>query len=96
MTLATRPNPGDYEQQHLRMLSDIQDSAEAAGIRFTLTWDGTIHDRSVWADNGWLILLGRGLDIFQKGTGGPFNLATRHQSFRRVVAFGVTYVHEGG
>jgi ATP-dependent Lon protease len=94
VTLATRPNPGEHEQQHLRMLSDIQDSAEAAGIRFTLTWDETIHDRSIWADNGWLILLGRGLDIFQKGTGGPFDLATRHQSFRQVVAFGVTYIRE--
>ncbi len=94
VTLVTKPESGQYEQAHLLMLKDIQDSAAAAGINFTVTWDDTIHDRSIRANNGWRILLGRGLDIFQKGSGSQFDLAARRQEFRQVVAFGVTYILE--
>ncbi|NEM91471.1 BREX system Lon protease-like protein BrxL [Galbitalea soli] len=97
VTLVTKAETGQYEQAHLLMLKDIQDSAAAAGINFAVTWDETIHDRSIRADNGWTILLGRGLDIFQKGSGSQYDLAARRQEFRQVVAFGVTYIHgEGG
>jgi ATP-dependent Lon protease len=95
VTLVTKAETGQYEQSHLLMLKDIQDSAAAAGINFTVTWDETIHDRSIRADNGWAILLGRGLDIFQKGSGSQFDLAARRQEFRQIVAFGVTYINEG-
>lgn len=94
VTLVTKAETGQYEQSHLLMLKDIQDSAAAAGINFTVTWDETIHDRSIRADNGWKILLGRGLDIFQKGSGSQFDLAARRQEFRQIVAFGVTYINE--
>ncbi|GCE75652.1 BREX system Lon protease-like protein BrxL [Cellulomonas biazotea] len=94
VTLVTKPDTGEYEKQHLLMLKDIQDSAARAGISFTVAWDDTIHDRSIRADNGWRILLGRGLDIFQKGSGGQFDLGARNHAFRQVVAFGVTYIRE--
>lgn len=45
-------------------------------------------------DNGWLILLGRGLDIFQRSPGNQYDLAVRHQQFRQVAGFGITYIHE--
>lgn len=93
VTLVTKAERGPYEHAHLLMLKDIQDSSAAAGINFTVTWDETIHDRSIRADNGWTILLGRGLDIFQKGSGSQFDLSARRQEFRQVVAFGVTYIH---
>ena len=95
VTLVTKAETGQYEHAHLLMLKDIQDSAAAAGINFSVTWDETIHDRSIRADNGWTILLGRGLDIFQKGSGSQFDLAARRQEFRQIVAFGVTYINEG-
>ena len=97
VTLVTKADTGQYEQAHLLMLKEIQDSASAAGINFTVTWDEKIHDRSIRADNGWTILLGRGLDIFQKGSGSQYDIAARRQEFRQVVAFGVTYIRgEGG
>ena len=52
----------------------------------------TIHDRSISADNGWKIMLGRGLDIFQYVSNDAFDPALRNQEFRQVKAFGVTYL----
>lgn len=95
VTLVTKEVRGEYEQQHLLMLKDIQDSAATAGIQFTVTWDETIHDRSIRTDHGWKLLLGRGLDIFQKGSGSPYDLGSRRQEFRQVFAFGITYINEG-
>lgn len=94
VTLVTKEVRGEYEQQHLLMLKDIQDSAATAGIQFTVTWDETIHDRSIRTDHGWKLLLGRGLDIFQKGSGSPYDLGSRRQEFRQVFAFGITYINE--
>jgi len=95
VTLVTKEVRGEYEQQHLLMLKDIQDSAATAGIQFTVTWDETIHDRSIRTDHGWKLVLGRGLDIFQKGSGSPYDLGSRRQEFRQVFAFGITYINEG-
>ena len=95
VVLVTKEDDSDYAQQHLLMLKDIQDSAATVGIRFTVTWDETIHDRSIRTDHGWRLLLGRGLDIFQKGSGNQYDLGSRRQEFRQVFAFGITYIREG-
>jgi len=94
VTLVTKEDRGEYAQQHLLMLKDIQDSAATVGIQFTVSWDETIHDRSIRTDHGWKLLLGRGLDIFQKGSGSQFDLGSRRQEFRQVFAFGITYIRE--
>lgn len=94
VTLVTKEDTGQFQQQHLLMLKDIQDGAASVGIKFNVQWDETIHDRSIRADNGWKILLGRGLDIFQKGSGSQFDIGARRQEFRQVVAFGLTYIRE--
>ncbi|MEF3322194.1 BREX system Lon protease-like protein BrxL [Gulosibacter sp. GYB002] len=96
VTLVTKAEQGEYEQQHLHMLKEIQDSAATVGIRFAVTWDETIHDRSIRTDHGWKLLLGRGLDIFQKGSGSQYDLGARRQEFRQVFAFGITYIRENG
>lgn len=95
VTLVTKEDRSEHAQQHLLMLKDIQDSAASVGIQFTVTWDETIHDRSIRTDHGWKLLLGRGLDIFQKGSGSQFDLGSRRQEFRQVFAFGITYINEG-
>jgi ATP-dependent Lon protease len=53
-----------------------------------------IHDRSIMTDTGWKILLGRGLDIFQRMSDSPFDLATKHQKYRELKAFGITYLRD--
>ncbi|GAA1197695.1 BREX system Lon protease-like protein BrxL [Brevibacterium paucivorans] len=94
VTLVTKEDRGEYAQQHLLMLKEIQDSTATVGIKFTVTWDETIHDRSIRTDHGWKLVLGRGLDVFQKGSGSQFDLGSRRQEFRQVFAFGITYIHE--
>jgi ATP-dependent Lon protease len=92
--LVTKEDKSEFQQQHLLMLKDIQDGAASVGIKFNVEWDETIHDRSIKSDTGWKILLGRGLDIFQKGSGSQYDIGARRQEFRQVVAFGVTYINE--
>ncbi|WP_084182320.1 BREX system Lon protease-like protein BrxL [Mycolicibacterium austroafricanum] len=94
VTLVTKEDKPEYEQQQLLMLKTIQDGAASVGIKFNVHWDSSIHDRSIRSDTGWKILLGRGLDIFQKGSGSQFDIGSRRQEFRQVVAFGVTYIRE--
>lgn len=94
VNLVTKEDTGDFQKQHLLMLKEIQDGAASVGIEFNVQFDEKIHDRSIRADSGWKILLGRGLDIFQKGSGSQFDIGARRQEFRQVVAFGVTYIRE--
>ena len=94
VTLVTKEDKPEYEQQQLLMLKAIQDGADSVGIKFNVHWDSSVHDRSIRTDTGWKILLGRGLDIFQKGSGSQFDIGARRQEFRQVVAFGVTYIRD--
>jgi ATP-dependent Lon protease len=96
MTLVTKEDKHEYQQQQLLMLKAIQDGAASVGIKFNVQWDESIHDRSIRTETGWKILLGRGLDIFQKGSGSQFDFGSRRQEFRQVVAFGVTFIREPG
>ncbi len=43
------------------------------GIIFPCEFDDFIHDRSIEMNNGWKVILGRGLDIWQK-TGGWYDI----------------------
>jgi ATP-dependent Lon protease len=36
------------------------------GIEFSYDFSTTVHRRGIEADNGWKIIIDRGLDIFQK------------------------------
>ena len=82
-------------RKQLELLVKIKQGAAIGGINFDVSFDDTIHDRSIVTDTGWKILLGRGLDIFQYVTGDTFDLATKLQEYRHVKAFGVTYIRDG-
>ena len=89
-------NDGEKLRKQLELLLKIKQGAAVGGINFDVSFDDTIHDRSIITDTGWKILLGRGLDIFQYVTGDAFDLATKLQRYRHVKAFGMTYIREGG
>jgi len=82
----------DRLRKQLEFLLKIKQAAAVAGINLDVSFDDSIHDRSIITDAGWTILLGRGLDIFQFVTGDAFDLASKLQEFRQVKTFGVTYI----
>ncbi len=93
ITVENQESP-EKAQRQLENLFQIKQSAATLGIILDVEFADpqTIHDRSITTDTGWKILLGRGLDIFQRTTDSPFDLATKYQRYRGVKAFGVTYV----
>jgi len=85
----------ELASKQIELLAKVRQGAAVGGVAFDVTFDGSIHDRSIVTDTGWRILLGRGLDIFQYVTGDAFDLASRRQEYRQVKAFGITYVRAG-
>lgn len=81
-------------QKQIEFLLGVQKAAAGAGIDLDVKFDASIHDRSIVANSGWRINLGRGLDIFQYVSNDPFDLAVKLQQYRQVKAFGVTYIRE--
>ncbi len=81
-------------QKQMEFLLRVKQAAAVAGIDLDVKFDATIHDRSIVANSGWRINLGRGLDIFQFVANDAFDLAVKLQQYRQVKAFGLTYIRE--
>jgi ATP-dependent Lon protease len=95
--LLTAPDPEDLARQ-AGYLEQIRDGIAPLGVEFSWSFDGTntIHARHLVTDTGWKILLDRGLDVFQRADlNSGFSPANRHQRFRQVKGFEVTYLREG-
>lgn len=81
-----------------RQTENFQKMAEAcAGIGIQFTWEydktGTKHDRDITTDQGWKIVLSRGLDVFQRyELNDTFSFTNRMQQHRQCKEFNVTYV----
>lgn len=72
-------------------LEEISDSVFDLGIKLSWDFNPNQHDRYIETDNGWKIILGRGLDIFLKPEG-RFNVADLWQEKRKCRACEITYV----
>lgn len=66
-------NNEEYQDNAREAFEQMTYSLESVGILFTYEFDADIHDRSIQMNNGWKIILGRGLDIWQK-TGGWYDI----------------------
>lgn len=66
-------NNEDYIEGAKDAFEQMTYSLESIGIIFTYEFEENIHDRSITMNNGWKIVLGRGLDIWQK-TGGWYDV----------------------
>ncbi|OIQ21191.1 BREX system Lon protease-like protein BrxL [Lacinutrix sp. MedPE-SW] len=84
-------NNEDYIEDAKEAFKQMQYSLEGIGIIFTYEFDDFIHDRSIILDNGWKVILGRGLDIWQK-TGGWYDINEYLQEKRLCKACEVTFV----
>ena len=70
-------------------LNDIQDDLTGYGIEFTYKLRD-FHDRAITTDDGWRIVLGRGLDIYDKYS--AFSVASGRPDKRRVKEFSIDYM----
>lgn len=69
-------------------LDDIKDDMIEYGIEFDYKFRD-FHDRCIRTDNGWVISLGRGLDIYEKYS--PYSVAAVRPGKRKCKEFMVTY-----
>jgi len=84
-------NNEDYIDGAKEAFEQMTYSLETIGILFSYEFDDYIHDRSIVMDNGWKIVLGRGLDIWQK-TGGWYDINEYVQEKRICKACEVTFL----
>ncbi|XP_014664044.1 PREDICTED: MIT domain-containing protein 1-like [Priapulus caudatus] len=54
----------DTYQQHQR-LEELAHSLGERGVKLAVQYSATLHDREIRVDNGWIIQIGRGLDIYK-------------------------------
>jgi ATP-dependent Lon protease len=88
-------NDSEYNlQESSDNLDEIAESVFDMGIKMTFEMQPNLHDRFIQSDNGWKVVLGRGLDIFQKSEG-RFSIADLRQDKRRCKACEITYLKNG-
>jgi ATP-dependent Lon protease len=95
--LSTVSDPLVAEKQD-QWLAKIRESCAGVGINLEYEYvQEGLHDRWIETDNGWRIVLGRGLDIYQPGElNENFVFESHNPSLRKCKGFGVTYVKQGG
>ena len=82
----------EYPDRQIDNLSQVQATFGTLGIALTYEFSESGHDRSIVTDTGWRVILGRGLDIYQRYSDNDWlNPLTRQQKLRRVKEFSVTY-----
>ena len=78
--LLTSKCPQQGEEQH-RKLSELKSSLAGRKIALVVEYSDTLHDRQVVFDSGWVVKIGRGLDIYKPPEGkmalGAFDLKLR-------------------
>ena len=62
-------------------LSQLKQSLEEHNIQLFVNFNNKLHDRSIYLDNGWVIKIGRGLDIYQP-TDSQFSVGTSNYELR--------------
>jgi len=85
-------NNEEYLPDIQKNLNQMASSLEPLGIYLTYEFDDKAHDRSIIMDNGWKIILGRGLDIFQK-TNGWYDIAEYDQTKRQCKSCEITFLY---
>lgn len=84
-------NSEEFLEASRNAFEEITDSLESIGIIFTYEFTETKHDRSITLDNGWKIVMGRGLDLYQK-TNGWYDIAEYSQEKRLCRECEITFI----
>lgn len=63
----------DQRRQQQSKLGELATSLLSYQITLEIEYSQTLHDREIRFNNGWIVKIGRGLDIY-KGTKGKFEI----------------------
>jgi ATP-dependent Lon protease len=86
----------EYQKQvNSRKFDEIAASLEGHGVTLTYEFSDTIHRRAIELDNGWRIILDRGLDIYQKPES-KYELSELDQTKRKCRETQIVYMREKG
>ena len=88
ITLSTA-NEESRIPEMIDIFDDLTDELALYGIEFEYNFDAT-HDRQIAMDNGWTIVMGRGLDIFEKFN--RFSMGAVRQVCRRCRESSFTFI----
>jgi ATP-dependent Lon protease len=83
----------EVKEQELEIsakLSELQQNLVTDRVLLNFRFDKSVHDRWIETDTGWRIILGRGLDIFQKSEG-RLTLGFVDQAKRKCKATGIAF-----
>ena len=83
-------NDEEHIKQSEESLYELSIIVEQLGINLNYEFSDK-HDRSITANNGWKIVLGRGLDIFEKPEG-RFDIGSIDQERRQCKACEITFI----
>lgn len=86
-------NDPDYQESSVSNFEEIKDSLSEMNIEFYYEFKESAHDRYIVTNNGWKILLGRGLDMWQKSNG-RYDIAEYLQEKRKCKEFDVVVISE--
>jgi ATP-dependent Lon protease len=75
----------------IERLEEVKSDLAGYGIEFEYKISD-FHDRCIRTDTGWIITMGRGLDIYDKYS--PYSVANIRQDVRKCKAFMVTYLKD--
>jgi len=84
-------NDEEHTPDSIDVFDQIAESVSESGIEFTYNFK-EFHDRKIAMDTGWEIILGRGLDIYEKREG--YTIENYIQKKRRCKDFTVTYLRK--
>jgi ATP-dependent Lon protease len=86
-------NDPEYHETSRINFEEIRDSLSEMNIEFNYEFKESAHDRYILINNGWKILLGRGLDMWQKSNG-RYDIAEFLQEKRKCKEFDVVIIQE--
>lgn len=86
-------NDNDFKETSIINFEEIKDSLSQMNIEFDYEFKESAHDRYIVTNNGWKIILGRGLDMWQKSNG-KYDIAEYLQEKRKCKEFDVVVISE--
>ena len=86
-------NDNDFKETSVINFEEIKDSLSEMNIEFDYEFKESAHDRYIVTNNGWKIILGRGLDMWQKSNG-KYDIAEYIQEKRKCKEFDVVVISE--